>query len=55
VATKKELAGMRFLVVEDEPLIALDIVPVLERAGALVAGPVGTVDEALLLIEKVSS
>jgi CheY-like chemotaxis protein len=53
VATTKGLAGKRFLVVEDEPLIALDIVPVLERSGALAAGPVGTVDEALLLIEKV--
>jgi DNA-binding response OmpR family regulator len=46
------LTGKRFLVVEDEPLIALDIVPVLERAGAEVAGPVGIVDEALFFVEK---
>jgi len=46
------LAGRRFLVVEDEPLIALDLADMLQRAGAHVLGPVGTEREALALIEQ---
>ena len=46
------LAGLRFLVIEDEPLIALDIAGSLERAGAEVAPPVGTEMEALQAIER---
>ncbi len=46
------LAGLRFLVIEDEPLIALDIAGSLERAGAEVAPPVGTEAEALRAIER---
>ncbi len=38
--------------VEDEPLIALDLTDVLERAGARVAGPVGTESEALRVIAE---
>ena len=45
------LAGKRFLVVEDEPLIALDIAASLEGAGANVVGRSGTGEEALALIE----
>jgi len=45
------LSGLRFLVVEDEPLIALLLVENLEDAGAEVAPPVGTEREALHLIE----
>jgi PAS domain S-box-containing protein len=48
------LAGKRFLVIEDEPLVALDIVAALEEAGAVVAGSTGTTDEALHLIESTS-
>jgi AmiR/NasT family two-component response regulator len=33
------LDGLRVLVVEDEPLVAMDIVAVLRRAGAVVVGP----------------
>jgi CheY-like chemotaxis protein len=40
------------LVVEDEFLIALDIVAALEQAGIAVAGPAGTVGEALSAIER---
>lgn len=40
------LAGHRILVVEDEPLVALDLVSLLEDAGAVVTGPIGTVEEA---------
>ena len=48
------LAGKRFLVVEDEPLVALDMVGCLEDAGAETAPPVGTVKEALRIIESAS-
>jgi PAS domain S-box-containing protein len=46
------LSGKRLLVVEDEPLIALDIVSCLQDAGADVAGPCGTEAEALQIIES---
>jgi PAS domain S-box-containing protein len=46
------LAGKRLLVVEDEPLIGLDLVCSLEKAGADVGPPVGTEREALELIEQ---
>jgi len=39
------------LVVEDEFLIALDIVAALENAGIAVVGPVSTVSDALAAIE----
>jgi CheY-like chemotaxis protein len=48
------LAGKRFLVVEDEPLVALDLVAGLEDAGAEVAGPTGTAEEALRIIASTS-
>lgn len=41
----------RVLVVEDEPLIAMDIANVLEEAGYVVVGPAGDVTEALALLE----
>lgn len=44
------LAGRRFLVVEDEPLIGLDIVAALEDAKAKVEGPIGTVEKACEII-----
>lgn len=40
------------LVVEDEFLIALDIVAALENAGVSVAGPASTVGDALAAIES---
>ena len=46
------LAGMQILVVEDEPLVALDIVAALEAAGAEVLGTAGTAKEALTLINN---
>ena len=45
------LAGKRILVVEDEPLVALDIVAALEGVGAEVVGSAGTAKEALSLID----
>ena len=46
-----QLVGLRFLVVEDESLIALDLVDRLKRAGAEVAPPVSTENESLQIIE----
>ncbi len=45
------LQGRRLLVVEDEPLVSMDIRAGLEDAGAEVVGPAGTSEEALALIE----
>ncbi len=45
------LAGCRLLVIEDEPVIALDFADALQGAGAYVLGPVGTEAEALQMIE----
>jgi CheY-like chemotaxis protein len=45
------LEGRRLLVVEDEYFLAEDLARRIERAGARVVGPVGTVDDALDLIE----
>lgn len=44
------LSNRRILVVEDEALIALELVTILEDQGAKVVGPVQTVAEALRLI-----
>jgi CheY-like chemotaxis protein len=46
------LAGHHFLVIEDEPLIALNLAATLEAAGASVAPPVATEAEALRVIER---
>ena len=46
------LSGHRVLVVEDEELIGLMLVDLLEELGATVAGPAGTVSEALSLVEQ---
>lgn len=45
------LDGCRILVVEDEALVALELIAVLEDAGATVCGPARTVEEALDMIE----
>jgi len=44
------LDGRRVLVVEDEPLVALEIETELAEAGAMVVGPAGTLDAAARLI-----
>ena len=48
----ESLAGHRVLVVEDEELIGLMLVELLEELGAAVAGPAGSVAEALQLVER---
>lgn len=40
------------LVVEDDPLIALDLKATLEHAGVVVLGPAGRLKDAMLLAEK---
>ncbi|MDW6024584.1 response regulator [Mesorhizobium sp. BAC0120] len=49
---RRELAGRRVLVVEDEYLIALDIGEALENAGAQVVGPAGTIIKAATLVRE---
>jgi len=44
------LKGCRILVVEDEPLIGMDIVAALEDAGATVEGPVASIKETCAVI-----
>lgn len=43
------LPGKRILVVEDEPLIAMDIVSTLTEAGCVIVGPTGNLEEAIEL------
>jgi len=45
------LAGRRILVVEDEPLVALELATILREAGAEVLGPAATPEEVLACIE----
>jgi len=49
-ARRGPLEGKRVLVVEDEPLLAMDIAAQLEDAGAYVIGPAADVSEALAFI-----
>jgi len=46
------IAGRRILVVDDEPLIAMDIVASLEEEGCKIVGPAATLQKALKLIES---
>jgi CheY-like chemotaxis protein len=49
------LRGRRFLVVEDEYLIAVSLALALEGDGVEVVGPVGSVRDALVLVEAEGS
>ena len=44
------MSGRRILIVEDEYLVAMDLAMTLERLGAEVIGPAGSVGEALDLL-----
>lgn len=46
-----QLAGRRVLVVEDEPLVAMEMEEALHGIGCEVVGPAGTVEEALRLAQ----
>lgn len=49
---ENELRGCRVLVVEDEPLEALDYCDRLTEAGAEVLGPFGSVSDALQVVDS---
>jgi DNA-binding response OmpR family regulator len=49
--SSSELAGLRILIVEDDPIIALDVAETLADAGAVVIGPAHTVAQALRLVD----
>ena len=49
---RKPLAGKKFLVVEDEPLVAMEIGDLLKDAGAQIIGSTGNGSDALGLIES---
>ncbi len=44
------LTGKRILIVEDEPLVAMDMQSMLSAAGCMPVGPAGTLDEAKRLL-----
>ena len=50
--TEADLSGQRVLVVEDEPLIAVDMIDQLNELGADCIGPALTLQEALDLVES---
>lgn len=50
--TPPSLAGLRLLLVEDEYLLAMYLAEALQDLGAEVLGPVGSVDDALDLIDS---
>lgn len=47
------IEGLRLLLVEDEFVLALGLADVLGDLGAVVLGPVATVEDALALVERV--
>jgi two-component SAPR family response regulator len=49
---KKELANIKVLVAEDEPLVAVDVVKQLTDAGAIVVGPCATSGRAIAVLEE---
>jgi CheY-like chemotaxis protein len=52
MAQSKKLSGQRLLLVEDEYLIAADLIASLESLGVEVIGPAATVEDALSLVEN---
>jgi PAS domain S-box-containing protein len=51
IAKDTSISGKRILVVDDEPLIAMDIVSILEEEGCEIVGPASTLQKALDLVE----
>ena len=52
VPAEQSIRDKRVLVVEDEPLVAMELVATLEEDGCVVVGPAGDVDSAKTLIEQ---
>jgi CheY-like chemotaxis protein len=50
-AAPRKLSGRHLLVIEDEPLVALDLIACIEDADGIVVGPAGSEKDALQLIE----
>lgn len=48
------LDGKRILIIEDEPLVAMELALTLGEAGAVVLGPASTANDALILIDAES-
>jgi len=46
-AVASPLAGIKILIVEDEPFIAFDLMMAIQDAGAIAVGPAATVAEAI--------
>jgi CheY-like chemotaxis protein len=47
-----DLAGKRVLLIEDEPLVAMDLESSLQAAGCQVVGPAGTLAHAMSLVAQ---
>lgn len=47
----RALEGCHVLVVDDEPIIAMDLAEELEAAGALVIGPASSIESATVLLD----
>ena len=45
--TASSIAGIKILIVEDEPFIAFDLMMAIQDAGAIAVGPAATVAEAI--------
>ena len=52
MAQGTELSGLKVLVVEDEPLLAITLKDVLTASGCAVVGPASTLELGMRLIEK---
>lgn len=52
IADLRMLAGKRILIVEDEPIVAMDLQGVLEDGGCEVVGPATTVEDAVRIISR---
>ena len=51
-AARSAIAGKRFAIIEDEPLVALELAAILADAGAEVIGPAATAEHARTIVEK---
>jgi PAS domain S-box-containing protein len=51
-AARGAIAGKRFAIIEDEPLVALELTAILADAGVEVVGPAATADHAQAIVEK---